>query len=114
MADQIPGQIITTINNLNEKQLHSLHQIIVQRIKLMHNASAMYAMKDFNILDRVYFNHNGKRIEGIITRLNQKTITVTTAEGGGWKVSPGLLTKIEEAQVKEMRQALKQAKDLST
>ena len=98
MSSQIPKQITATINTLNENQLHTLHQIIVSRLKLMHSARAMYAMKDFNILDRVYFDQNGKRIEGIITRLNQKTITVTTDDKGHWNVSPGLLTKIENAQ----------------
>lgn len=87
------------VESLSEEQLHSLHHFIVQRLKLMHSARAIFAMKDFNILDRVYFEHNGQRIEGTVTRLNQKTITVTVDDGGYWNVAPGLLTKIEEIQI---------------
>lgn len=100
MIHKLPAQIIKILENLNEGQLHTLYQLTAQRLKLMHAARAVYAMKDFNILDRVYFDHNGKRIEGIVTRLNQRTITVTTDDSGHWNVSPGLLTRIEPAMVK--------------
>jgi hypothetical protein len=96
MKQRLPKSIVKAVESLNEDQLHFLNHIIVQRLRLMQSARAMYAMKDFNFLDRVYFDNNGRRIEGVVTRLNQKTITVTTDDGGHWNVSPGLLTKIED------------------
>ncbi len=95
MIQKLPKVLLRIIENLNEEQLHALNHLVVERMKLMHTARAMYAMKDFHMLDRVYFDNNGQRIEGIITRFNQKTITVTLDDGSHWNISPGFLTKIE-------------------
>src|SRR3989338_7612094 len=96
---KLPKDLLKMINHLNEDELHTLHQIIVQRIRFFQTARAMYAMKNFNVLDRVSFSHNGKQIEGIITRFNQKTITVTLDDGNHWNVSPGMLIKAKESIV---------------
>ena len=52
-------------------------------------------MRDFHIMDRVAFHHNGKHYEGLVTRLNKKTITVILDSGERWGVSPGNLTKLD-------------------
>ena len=44
--------------------------------------------------DRVFFEHKGQRIEGIVLRINRRTISVQTGLQL-WRVSPQLLTKIE-------------------
>lgn len=53
-------------------------------------------MRNFYVLDRVSFTHNGKHYAGVVTRLNQKTITVTLDDGTRWGVSPGNLKKIDQ------------------
>ena len=53
-------------------------------------------MRNFYILDRVSFTHNGKYYEGVVTRLNQKTITVILDDGNRWNISPGNLKKIDQ------------------
>lgn len=52
-------------------------------------------MRDFHIMDRVASHHNGKHYEGFVSRLNQKTVTITLDNGERWGISPGNLTKID-------------------
>ena len=93
---QLPKQIIRLIESLNEDQLHALYRVVAERLNLVHKARALAAMRNFYILDRVTFTHNGKRYEGIVTRLNQKTITVTLDDGNRWGIHPGNLKKIDQ------------------
>ena len=93
---QLPQHIKHWIDHLNEDELHFLYSVIGQRLNLLHKTKALFAMREFAMLDRVYFDHNGERIEGIVTRFNQRTITVTLDDGNDWKVSPDFLKKVEE------------------
>ena len=53
-------------------------------------------MLEFKIGDRVTFQPPGQgRLEGMLTRYNQKTVTVITDAGQKWNVSPALLRRIE-------------------
>lgn len=49
--------------------------------------------KEFKVGAKVSFlrKKSGKRIYGLIDRINQKSIGVTSEEDGGWKVSKSLL-----------------------
>lgn len=93
---KLPDDIKQLIYKLNEDELHELLTLVSDRLRLFHKAKALYAMKDFQILDRVYFDYHGERKEGTVTRLNQRTITVTLHTGEIWKVSPDFLIKIIE------------------
>jgi len=95
MAKQIPKELIHLIEQLDEDQLHAVYNILAERLKFVHKARALLEMRKFNIMDRVSFSHNGKRYEGIVNRLNQKSITVLLDDGTRWNVSPGVLEKIE-------------------
>lgn len=103
MRQQLSKKLMQTIENLNEDLLHVLYSIVVARLQLLHKARALSAMKDFNILDRVSFTFNGKYMEGIVSRLNQKTISVTLDDGNRWNVSPGSLKRLaDENPLKEL------------
>ena len=94
MNIRLSKQILHLVKTLNEDQLHSLYRVVADRLNLMHRARALSAMRNFNVLDRVSFTHNGKYYEGNISRLNQKTITVILDDGNRWNVSPGNLKKM--------------------
>ncbi len=82
------------IEHLDGEQLHELNHLIVERLRLLHRAHDLMAMKDFQMLNRVWFDYQGERREGIVVRLNQKSISVQLDTGEQWKVSPHLLQKI--------------------
>lgn len=95
MTNQIPKELIRILEQLDEDQLHSVYTFTIDRLKLVHRARALLEMRQFSTMDAVSFNHNGKYYEGIVSRLNQKSITVTLDNGDRWNVSPGILKKIE-------------------
>ena len=86
------------INNLllkmNEEQLRGLNRKVIERLKLIGRAKSAVSMKDFNLMDQVYFDNNGTRIVGTIVRLNPRSISVRTDDGHHWRISPNLLAKI--------------------
>ena len=59
------------------------------------------AFRHFHRGDYVKFlSKTGVEIHGLVKRVNQKTITVSPMEGGpGWRVSPGLLTKVQGRKI---------------
>lgn len=89
-------QILPLIEKLTERELHQLHQAVSERLNLFHKVQTLYAMKDFHLLDRVSFAHNGEDYVGTVTRLNQKSISVTLDNGHKWTVHPSFLTKISK------------------
>lgn len=87
---------IDSINRLSEEDCRFLNRLIVKRIKLIAQARATSLMVNFNNGDRVEFRApDGTMLEGIVIRLNKKTVSVVTTGGHQWNVSPGLLNLAE-------------------
>ena len=89
---------IAAIKRLNEEDLLFLNRLIVERLKLISQAKSTSLMASFTRGDRVSFQAPDSRtIEGIILRLNKKTISVVTDDGHQWNVAPGLLSLLSSA-----------------
>lgn len=53
-------------------------------------------MARFTAGDKVrFYTPDGLLLSGLIVRLNKKTVSVETDDGGGWNVSPILLELVE-------------------
>src|SRR5579872_5271466 len=86
------------IDHLTEAELMDLNHRVVQRLRLIHQLHAHKAMLEFRIGDRATFDpQRGTPICGIVTRYNQKTVTIVTDDGHRWNVSPPLLRLAEPA-----------------
>ncbi len=83
------------IDKLSEAELSDLHHRITERLRLMQQFRAHRAMLEFSIGDRVMFHAEGRRVEGVITKYNRKTVTVMVEGGLRWTVSPSLLEAAE-------------------
>lgn len=83
------------IDSLNEDDLRDLHHRITERLRVIQQVRAHRAMLEFSIGDRVAFSADGRRVTGIITRYNRKTVTLIADGGHHWNVSPGLLSMAE-------------------
>lgn len=83
------------IDLLTEEELRDLHHRITERLRVMQQLRAHSAMMEFSIGDRVAFNADGRRVTGVITRYNRKTVTVIADGGRRWNVSPGFLAPAE-------------------
>jgi len=89
---------VEAITRLNEEDLLFLNRLIVERLKLISQARATTLMTSFTRGDRVGFQApDGRMLEGMVLRLNKKTISVATDDSHQWNVAPGLLRLIRSA-----------------
>jgi hypothetical protein len=84
------------IDKLNESQLLELNHRIVERLRFLQQMRAHSAMLKFLIGERVGFvDHGGEQKRGCVVRYNRKTVTVLTDDGVQWRLSPGMLCKMQ-------------------
>ncbi len=89
---------VEAIKRLNEEDLRFLNRLIVERLKLISQTRATALMTSFTRGDRVGFQApDGRMLEGIVLRLNKKTISMVTDDGQQWNVAPVLLRLIQSA-----------------
>lgn len=90
---------VEAIKRLNEEDLLFLNRLIVERLKLISQAKSTSLMASFTKGDRVGFQApDGRMLEGIVLRLNKKTVSVATDDGHQWNVAPGLLRLVQSAE----------------
>ncbi len=85
------------IDKLTESELIDLNNRVVARLQFLAQMRAHAQMLEFKIGDRVSFQPDGhRRLLGMLTRYNRKTVTVITDDGQRWNVSPRLLGRADE------------------
>jgi hypothetical protein len=90
---------VEAIKQLNEEDLLFLNRLIVERLKLISQAKSTSLMANFSKGDRVGFRTpDGQEIEGIVLRLNKKTVSIATDDDHQWNVAPGLLHLIQSGR----------------
>jgi len=69
-------------------------RLIQDALKARYNTLARDEATQFRIGMTVSFTHQNKEIEGVVEKINRKSINVNTPFGG-WRISPSLLTVVE-------------------
>lgn len=87
------------LSQLTEAELMDLNRRIVERLRMIRQVHAHVKMLEFRIGERVWFQSDTRRIEGVLVRYNKKSVTVVTDDGGRWTVSPGFLQRAERAEL---------------
>jgi preprotein translocase subunit YajC len=83
------------IEKLSYEELIQLNHRIIRRIQYLQSLKTQAAIDRFQIGDKVFFQSGGRRIEGIVVRVNRKTLGVHTADAN-WNIHPGMVSKINE------------------
>ena len=84
------------IDQLTESELVDLNRRIVERLRFLQHMRTHVSMLEFSIGERVCFQPDNRPvIYGIITKYNQKTVSVLTETGERWNVSPSLLRRAD-------------------
>lgn len=81
------------IEKLTLEQLLDLNKRIIHHIKYLHSLKTRAHLDRFEISDRVTFQNEGRPVEGIVVRVNQKTLSVKTNDTY-WRIHPRFLTKL--------------------
>jgi hypothetical protein len=83
------------IDSLTAEELVELNHRIVARLRFLRQLEAHATMLEFRIGERVTFHPPGRApVTGVITRYNQKTVSLVTEAGERWNVAPHLLTRM--------------------
>jgi len=91
---------VEAIKRLTEEDLLFLNRLIVERLKLISQAISTPPVASFTKGERVGLRApNGRMREGLVLRLNQKTVSVATNNDGHQRnVAPGLLHLVQSAE----------------
>ncbi len=86
------------LRHMGEEDLRYLNRMVVERLNLLAQAKSTVQLAQFAEGDRVHFTTNdGSLIQGVVVRLNRKTVGLRSDDGRNWKVSPVLLRKTAAA-----------------
>jgi hypothetical protein len=94
LADR--AEAAEAIRRMSEEDLRFLNRLIVERLKLIHQAHSTAMLARFTLGDRVSFpSSTGERKAGVIVRLNKKTASIVTDDGQQWNVHPAYLSSVD-------------------
>ena len=84
------------IDQLTESELIDLNRRIVERLRFLQHMRTHVSMLEFSIGEKVCFQPDDRPvISGIITKYNQKTVSIVSETGERWNVSPSLLKRAD-------------------
>lgn len=81
---------IAELSKLSYDELRNLHELIVHVMKRKQASIA----REFRVGDKVFLDsRRGRRLQGVVSKINRTTILVDCGLQGQFKCSPSLLTK---------------------
>ena len=85
--------------SLTYDELIELNHKIVERLKFLDTMHTHEEMMQFSPGDKVSFQPSGRERQiGILVKFNKKTVTVITASGQKWNISPQILSKVKNVK----------------
>lgn len=81
------------IESLSLDQLLELNRSVIRRIEHLQGLKTRAHLERFDVGDRVSFQGDGRPAEGVVIRVNQKSVSVKTSDGY-WRIHPRFLTKL--------------------
>lgn len=94
MTEARKKQLQELIKDINEAEAVALYNQLGTKLNLLRKARELMSLQDYNVLDKVAFHDKGVHLEGVITRINLRTVSVIASDGRNWTVHPSYLTRI--------------------
>lgn len=86
------------LEKLSLDELIALNKQVIRRINYMQSLKTRSQLDRFEVGDRVGFQKDGRMVEGMVTRVNRRSLSVCTLDNDHWNIHPGFLTKLSDAQ----------------
>ncbi len=88
---------LNQLTKMTEEELIQLNRAVVSQINHIRNRKNSIVKEQINIGSKVIINSKkqGRKIKGIVKKINRKTIDVQTTDLSMYRVSPTLLECIE-------------------
>ncbi len=80
------------IEKLSMEELLELNRRIIHRFQYLRSLKTRAELDKFEVGDRVSFRSDGREVEGIVVRVNRKTVSVKTKDSH-WTIPPKFLTR---------------------
>ena len=81
------------IEKMSVPELIELNKRIVRRIEYLHSLKTRARLDRFEVGDRVSFQSDGRAVEGLVVRVNRKSLSIRTKDTH-WRIHPGMVTKV--------------------
>jgi len=81
------------LEKMSVDELIALNRKIVRRIEYLQSLKTRAHLDRFEVGDRVSFQSDGRTVEGIVVRVNRKTLSVRTGDTH-WRIHPRFLTRM--------------------
>lgn len=81
------------IEKFSLDELLELNKLVVRRIDYLHSLKTRAHLDRFEVGDRVTFQSESRMVEGVVVRVNQKTLSIKTKDTY-WRIHPRFLTKL--------------------
>lgn len=91
------------LSRFTKDELLFLHEKIRERLKLVMDMEALERISALKIGDIVSFQKDGCDIHSVVTRTNQKTISIVTEDRSKWRLSPSFVKKVEKPSLKILK-----------
>ena len=86
------------IEEMTLDQLLDLNEVICKRIDYLRAKQDHHVMMSLRVGNQVRFaSKEGKTEFGVVIKINRKTVVILTEDQRQWKVPPGILTIIKNA-----------------
>lgn len=87
--------ILESLERFSDKELIVLSEAVADQVNRLRDNHTRAAMDQFQLGDAVSFNDkNGNMLEGVVIRLNKKTVSVVTEANSRWNIAPQLLSPV--------------------
>ena len=90
--------MLIDIEKFSLEELFDLNKRIVRRIEYLHSLKTRSHLDKFEVGDRVTFQSDGRVVEGIVTRVNRKTLSVRTKDTR-WNIHPRFVAKVSTTKL---------------
>jgi hypothetical protein len=81
------------IEKLTIDELIVLNHRVIARLRYLQGLKTRAHLDRFEVGDRVSFQSDGRTVEGLVVRVNQKSLSVRTLDSN-WTIHPRFLTKL--------------------
>ncbi len=82
------------VNSLTVDEARTVYGLIGKRLNAIMQVQEIAALQQYAIGERVAFHSNARHIEGLVVRINLRTVSVVENTGKRWTVSPQHLQKV--------------------
>lgn len=98
MTDEVYNDTQELVDSLSIDEAKTVYKLIATRLNAIQHLHEAALLQKHQIGDRVAFHSAGRHIEGLIVRVNLRTVSVVEDSGKRWAVAPQYLSSAITAQ----------------